>query len=121
MKFTEVVIVYLFLFSLLIGATCSFKSIMQLEEQAYLYRRKTSASYFISESFKKTCKGQGFENLNEWQVVCRAMWKLDYIGWSDAEEFMEVDYTLCEKKLMYGKWVREDGFLLEGEVYCRSL
>lgn len=119
MKFTEVVIVYLFLFSLLIGATCSLKTIFRINEQSYIYRRKATADYFISESFRKTCYGNGFENLNEWQMTCRALWNLEYIGWADAEEFMEVDYSLSGKKLMYGKWLRKDAVSLDCEVYCR--
>lgn len=116
MKFTDAVLVLVIFCSLVISAECGVKSLYKLNEKANQYRRKTDAQKFISESFRKTCKGEGFKSLNEWQITCRSMWKLDYIGWCDASDFIEVSYAYSEKKLMYGKW---NGNWTEGEVYCR--
>ena len=66
---------------------------------------------FISESFENTCRGKGFSSLNEWQKVCGALWKLDYIGWSKADSFL----PLCESSVLYGTWRSS---LFNGEVYC---
>ena len=71
---------------------------------------------FIEESFKNTCCGKGFSDLNEWQKTCRSLFSLDYIAWSDATEFMDVNDENSEGKLFYGKWTSSS---FEGEVYCR--
>ncbi len=71
---------------------------------------------FIEESFKNTCHGKGFSDLNEWQKTCRALFSLDYIAWSDAAEFMDVCDEDTKGKLFYGKW---SATYFEGEVYCR--
>lgn len=71
---------------------------------------------FIEQSFKNTCYGNGFSDLNEWQKTCRALFNLDYIAWSDASEFMAVVDEDSEGKLLYGKWI---GASFDGEVYCR--
>lgn len=118
MKFTEMLVVLVFVFSLYCSFSCECRNIYKLNKVADQYNKKNSANHFITESFRITCNGKGFDSLNEWQCTCREMWKLDYIGWADASEFMEVDYSLSDKLLMYGKW---KGNLAEGEVYSRSV
>lgn len=92
------------------------------EELFRLSRKKEKVSdelrmvSFISESFSKTCSGNGFESLNQWQMVCREMFNLDYIGWGKAESFSEINEN-AESILYYGKWISFSG---EGEVYSRS-
>lgn len=72
---------------------------------------------FLCESFRKTCAGRGFENLNEWQKTCGALWRCEYIGWTEAEDFLIDRENADEKgKLFYGCWKGENG---SGEVYCR--
>lgn len=78
-------------------------------------KRKVDSYYFISESFRMTCDGKGFESFSEWQKTCRSLFGLEYIAWSDAQDFMSVDES--EKgKLFYGIW---SGPMGNGEVYCR--
>lgn len=118
MKFTEIVIVYalitVFLMSLFDGlCVCE-----RLSEKSREIQINYETEKFIAESFRATCSGNAFKSLNEWQVSCRAMFNLDYIGWSDAENFMEVDYEKSSKRLYYGKW---NGQGCSGEVYCRGL
>ena len=69
---------------------------------------------FISETFISTCMGNGFSSLNEWQVVCREKYKLDYIAWSAASDFMLVKES-DKGILYYGKWIGKNG---SGEVYA---
>lgn len=116
MRLTDMVILLFIVGMLSVTGMNCFNTIRKCENEIIACRRKTSADYFIAESFRKTCRGEGFENLNKWQVICRAMWNLEYIGWCDASDFMIVDYSINDRKLMYGKW---DGSDSSGEVYCR--
>ena len=90
--------------------------IKKLSDQVEKTGKTYDSQRFIYESFKKTCEGKGFSCLLDWQNYCRNNWKLDYIGFSEAEEFCN-DFQLNSKGevLMYGKWKGPYG---EGEVYC---
>ena len=68
---------------------------------------------FISESFENACQGKGFDSLIQWQKTCRAMWNLNYIGWSKASDFMIVN-DKNDSVLMYGTWKSES---YNGEIY----
>lgn len=116
MRFSGIILVLLVVVSLFASTAAEFTAVNRMRVTAMENNRQTDAQYFISESFRKTCRGECFESLNEWQTVCRDLWSLDYIGWGNAEDFMSVDYSLNESPLIYGKW---QGRLLEGEVYCR--
>lgn len=116
MRLADVVVLLVLLGILFTGGMNCARTIQKYNEEITVYRRKASADYFIAESFRKTCRGEGFENLNKWQSCCRAMWNLEYIAWADASDFMIVDYDLNDKILMYGEW---DGKETSGEVYCR--
>ena len=90
--------------------------IKKLSDQVEKTAKTYDSQRFIYESFKKTCEGKGFSCFLDWQNYCRNNWKLDYIGFSEAEEFCN-DFQLNSKGevLMYGKWKGPYG---EGEVYC---
>lgn len=118
MKLTEIAVIITVLCIVVFSAYYGLFGIKKINETSEKYKKQASAELFISESFKNTCHGVGFENLNKWQATCRDMWNLDYIGWANAQDFMEVDNTISEKELMYGKW---DGVITSGEVYCRRL
>lgn len=86
-------------------------------KQKVEYQRKSLESYrFITESFRKTCNGEGFNSLNEWQQKCGSLWELEYIGWANANEFLEVE-NKESGELFYGRWIGPFG---NGEVYCRK-
>lgn len=72
---------------------------------------------FIFESFKATCEGKCFSSLNEWQQKCKSLWNLEYIAWSNAEDFLDVSYENCDDSLFYGVWISKYG---KYEVYCRK-
>lgn len=117
MRFSELLIVLFFVMTLWWSTVSKCFYVNRIKKSSEEYKKKTAAEYFISESFKKTCRGEGFESLSKWQSVCRALWNLEYIGWGNAEDFMNVDYSKSQKPLMYGKW---QSVLTEGEVFCRS-
>lgn len=80
-------------------------------------KNKAISTNFIYESFKSTCEGKSFSSLNEWQEKCGALWNLEYIAWSNAEDFMDVSYKNCDNALFYGVWISKYG---KYEVYCRN-
>ena len=103
---------------------CSIKDAVFFETR---FERRVSEEYqsysakkFIAQSFKNACKQKGFENLEQWQLCCRAIFKLEYIGWCQAQDFMIDDFA-GGGELMYGKWVAS-GDIKEcsDEVYCRK-
>ena len=116
MKLLDVIIVFLVSSSLFLAAFAGIKTCQSVKREAALCREKTCADRFVYESFRNTCKGKGFSDLNHWQVTCRALLKLDYIGWCNSEDFM-IDEVPETGKLMYGRWI---GNNCEGEVYCRE-
>lgn len=118
MKFTEIVVIFGIFSFFILNLFDGFLICKKLSETMGEVKNTCEAEKFITESFKKTCKGEGFNSLNEWQVTCRAMFSLDYIGWSNADDFMEVDYEFSKNKLFYGKWI---GSGWDGEVYCRGI
>lgn len=80
------------------------------------YLTKKNANEFIFESFKNTCEGRGFSSLYQWQQVCKEMWKLDYIGWSDAREVMLINNNI-KGPVLYGAWIGKN---YEGQVYWKE-
>lgn len=84
---------------------------------------------FIQEMFVETCNGNGFNSLDEWKSVCSEKFKLDYITWSRASEFIvendeankesEVGESSVDNQsfLYYGRWHGKNGY---GEVYARK-
>jgi len=117
MNFTEILCVMFLV--LLLGSSVSkeIQLCTRFNENLLVMNKKIDSQEFISESFKNTCNGKGFSSLNQWQITCRSMFQLDYIGWSDASDFLDVDYSNSGKTLYYGKW---NGNLCSGEIYCRK-
>lgn len=98
------------------SADYEFSAYRKINEKNIYIKEKIDSYMFISESFKNTCNGFGFESLSEWQSECKNLWQLDYIAWTEADDFMIVKES--EKgKLMFGTWVGPFGI---GEIYCRS-
>ena len=98
----------------------STDTVKQAEELRMAFYEKK----FIAESFRKTCEGKGFSSLEEWQLCCRQMFNLEYIGWCSSDEFMIDPFATENNVLMYGKWIcpGTEGSLsvnASGEVYCR--
>jgi len=101
---------------LFITAAAGFREIKRIDKRIMEQREQVQAVKFISESFEKTCEGSGFEDLNEWQITCRSIWNLEYIGWCNSDEFM-IDTARESGILWYGKWI---GCGTEGEIYYRE-
>ena len=95
-------------------------SVQKLESKAIDSRQVFVAKRFIAESFRNTCNGKGFKDLEEWQLSCRALFKLEYIGWCQAQDFM-IDEIPGKGELMYGKWIGSENLKeCSDEVYCRK-
>ena len=120
MRFHTVLLLMLFLGLISLTLNDYVFYIQKLDVKVNQSRELYISKKFIAESFRNTCKGKGFENLEEWQLTCRAIFKLDYIGWCRAQEFM-IDDNEAQGLLMYGKWLGKDGLeQSSGEVYCRT-
>jgi hypothetical protein len=73
--------------------------------------KKATSIDFISESFRKTCRGEGFANLEEWSRTSKGLWELEEISFEIFEE-----NKASKEKLMKGIWTGPHG---SGEVFCR--
>lgn len=86
-------------------------NVKRLDEKVRIYRTDFNAKRFIAESFRETCVGRGFKNLEEWQSCCKELFDLEYIEWADNSE-----------NLMYGKWTGSEKFIdCSGEVFCKTI
>ena len=122
MRFSTLIVVTIFLGLISVSARDAMTSINALGSKVEKLRSSYAAKHFIAESFKNTCEGKGFESLEQWQLCCRAMFKLEYIAWCPAENFMhdEAAERGCPR-LMYGKWMAGVPFEASGgEVFYRS-
>lgn len=75
-----------------------------LAEKKQTRQKETECLEFISESFRSSCNGIGFKNLDEWKNVNSLLWSLDEIGWRK------------EENLYFGFW---NGTLGHGEAVVR--
>ena len=117
MRFTNIVafLIVMSLFTFVFSGCV--KNLHEISRRKNRIKKEFESARFMSESFRNTCRNKGFENLIEWQKVCKAMWQLDYIGWTEADSFMEV-IEKENSQLLYGKWTGPFG---SGEVYERKL
>lgn len=117
MKFTDAILIFVMLFSLYISILMEVRCCFRVDSRLYDERQTNMERTFINESFRNVCKGnEGFEDLNEWQSVCRAMFGLEYIGWGKASDFMQVNYDNSLDELICGLW---DSGKEECQVFCR--
>ena len=73
MKLINVVVFYV-LYLLILGSLVSGGvAYGKLYKKCETEKQKYECIRFVSESFRKTCDGSGFSNLNEWQKVCRGL------------------------------------------------
>ena len=107
MKYTQLICfsILLALFSSVFSS--SYSQLFKMEKKLDETRRKCDSLIFISESFSATCKGKGFSSLNEWEKVCRSLWKLESIDWKFCNG---PDSGLC-----FGRWSGPYG---SGQVYA---
>jgi hypothetical protein len=117
MKLTDALIILSLLLVFAGGFSWSCKFFYDLDSKYYKLQKKVDSANFVRESFIKTCNGDGYKDLDEWQKNCRKIWQLDYIAWCNAEDFMDVSYENSPSALFYGCWENENGFY---EVYCRK-
>ena len=69
-----------------------------------------NADVFISQSFKKTCCGYGFENPEKWKQTCSALFSLEEISYGTVEN---------NSRLFYAKWTGKGKLKkCHGCIYC---
>ena len=119
MKFYDCLLALLFFGIISISISSFLFDFKEIESQIDFKKKQVCSQKFIAETFRNTCKGNGFKNLQEWQITCRDMFGLDYIGWSKADEFMIDENAQNYSQLYYGKWT-DCELECNGEVYCRS-
>lgn len=117
MKLFQTIILFLFFYVFCFSSVSLEKDFKYLCKKNREIRSQTMSTKFIFESFKATCEGKCFSSLNEWQQKCKSLWDLEYIAWSNAEDFMDVSYENCDDALFYGVWISKYG---KYEVYCRK-
>lgn len=111
MKLIDLLLVALLLSLSAVMLSGSVKELHRLELAISETGAKAASIHFISESFRKTCRGEGFANLEEWGRSCRALWGLEEIEFETVEENIA-----GREKLLKGNWTGPYG---SGEVYCR--
>lgn len=120
MKLHTVLIFVIFLGLLCMTIRDSVFYFSRFETKAELAHKVYVQKVFIAESFKNTCCGNGFSDLEEWQKCCRQMFSLEYIAWCPAQEFMIDEQSNNLGELMYGKWIcKNESSKASGEIYCR--
>ena len=73
-----------------------------------------SAKKFISQSFRNTCSGKGFENLEQWRLSCSALFSLEEISYEAETDF-------AQGELMHAVWTGSSEYeKCSGEVFCRA-
>lgn len=83
----------------------------RLEAQTQQEFLSYSAKKFIAQSFKNTCKQKGFQNFEQWQQVCKALFNLESISYET--------YSV-EKNIVYAAWKGSENFKkCSGEVYYK--
>ena len=88
MKFTSLIISFVFYTFFSSAVLQALNGICLLEKRKNAFRNEALCTRFVSESFRKTCAGRGFESLSDWKNSCRALWKLDYIGFREEENIL---------------------------------
>ena len=84
---------------------------VKLEEAVQLEFQSYSAKKFIAQSFKNACNRKGFKSLEQWQLGCAALFKLDSINYELISD---------SKNLMYASWRGSEKLeKCSGEVYVR--
>lgn len=116
MNFIQIISSFTILSLLFISINGGIRLCEKNERKILEKKNQLQCEKFISESFKQTCNGKGFQNLNQWQETCRAMWNLEYIGWSDAQDFMIVPDN-PDFNLMCGIWKSKNSI---GEVFSKK-
>lgn len=117
MKLHQAIILFFFFYVFCFTSFSLEKDFKYLCKKNSEIKNQTMSTKFIFESFKATCEGRCFSSLNEWQQKCKSLCDLEYIAWSNAEDFMDVSCENCDDTLFYGVWISKYG---KYEVYCRK-
>ena len=101
--------VFLYLISCVLRNTVFYSE--KLEQNVQQEFQSYTAKRFIAQSFKNTCKQKGFQNFEQWQQVCKALFNLESISYET--------YSV-EKNIIYAAWKGSENFKkCSGEVYYK--
>ena len=106
------VIAYLILSGIVCISFCKF-----LENETRSRKIELEAAESIVQDFINACEKGDLQAFYNWQSNCKNSWKLNYISWSLAENFMVDNYDSLFGKLYYGIW---EGEISSGEIFYRS-
>lgn len=109
MKLVDLICLSVILTLFSTGFTAFYSQLLKMDLELEEMQKKTDSLIFISESFFNLCEGKGFSSFEEWESVCKKMWKLENIEWECIEE--------KEAELYVGKW---NGPYGSGEVYGKK-
>lgn len=86
--------------------------VSKYEQKSKEYFLSYAAKRFIAGSFKETCEGKGFKDLEDWKLKCKALYKLETITYEKA----------CDDNcLNHAKWTGKEALSnCSGEVYFRK-
>ena len=111
MKFYTVVITAVFLCIISTVLRDSIYYTQKLEQTVRQEFVSYSAKRFVSQSFKNTCEGKGFNSLEQWKSVCQILFKLESIYYEES---------CVGENLLYAKWTgNKDYQKCNGEVYFK--
>ena len=112
------IFVSLILFGVIsLGFGSGLETCRKLDQRYFSLSKNKTSKEFVTKSFINTCKGKGFSDLNEWQLVCRELFNIEYIAWANANDFMDVSMANTNEDLFYGAWTLNGEI---NEVYCRK-
>ena len=94
------------------GIFSEMKGFISINAKANEVQQKAECLKYVSESFRNTCNGLGYESLDEWKKECRKMWNLDYISYEIRDNRNADGITV-----FHGIWTGPYG---KGEAYQRK-
>lgn len=107
MKYIDLLLIVFLLCIFSCGFSEWIKIYQRINREIVHYQDLKNGNYFIYHSFKNTCEGKGFDSLYQWQKVCKSMWDLTYIGWSNGRDVLLVKDN-CKGDIFYGAWKGDD-------------
>lgn len=105
MKLAEILCAVLCLSLFSSSAGAAFVSLSRLYVRSSSVRKAAERDFFMAESFRHTCHGNGFKDLAEWKKNCSALCRVDDLEYG-------IYKSEAEKKLLYCKWESVNGEIM---------
>ncbi len=114
MHFTDLLFALTLMSTVFVSSISCFWQCNLKDQEIRKKQLRLEQSRFISKSFVKTCDGEGFASLNQWEYTCNALCNLCSIQWEKT-----ISSKNCQGEdfdIFYGKWAFEDE---QGEIYSK--